>query len=103
MNVVLTAPIPGISTPSFPFGGAILAGLRIQFPPDYFCRISMMRHPAAFCKSIQSLIFVYLKNARGATDSYAVAYLSFTIARPMECNLQGVPSNARASERKTGA
>jgi hypothetical protein len=34
MNVVLTAPIPGISTPSFPFGGAILAGLRIPFPPD---------------------------------------------------------------------
>jgi hypothetical protein len=30
--VVLTAPIPGVSTPSFPFGGAILTGLRIHFP-----------------------------------------------------------------------
>ena len=33
MKVVLTAPIPGVSTPSFPFGGAILTGLRIQNPP----------------------------------------------------------------------
>jgi hypothetical protein len=24
--------MPGVSTPSFPFGGAILTGLRIQFP-----------------------------------------------------------------------
>jgi hypothetical protein len=30
---VLTAPIPGVSTPSFPFGGATLTGLRIRFPP----------------------------------------------------------------------
>jgi hypothetical protein len=33
MNVVLTAPIPGVSTPSFPLGGAILTGLRMRFPP----------------------------------------------------------------------
>jgi hypothetical protein len=31
--VVLTAPIPGVRTPSFPFGGAILTGLRIRFSP----------------------------------------------------------------------
>jgi hypothetical protein len=30
ISVVLTAPIPGVRTPSFPFGGAILTGLRIQ-------------------------------------------------------------------------
>jgi hypothetical protein len=36
IKVVLTAPIPGVSTPSLPFGGAILAGLRIQFPPGSF-------------------------------------------------------------------
>jgi hypothetical protein len=33
MKVVLTAPIPGVSTPNFPFGGATLTGLRIRFPP----------------------------------------------------------------------
>src|SRR5712692_8173044 len=32
MNVVLTAPKPGVRTPSLPFGGAMLAGLRIGFP-----------------------------------------------------------------------
>ena len=32
ITVVATAPMPGVSTPSFPFGGAILTGLRIQFP-----------------------------------------------------------------------
>src|SRR6266403_5825265 len=32
MNVVLTAPIPGKRIPSFPFGGAILAGFSIQLP-----------------------------------------------------------------------
>jgi hypothetical protein len=36
MKVVLTAPIPGVSTPSFPFGGATLTGLRIRFPPVQF-------------------------------------------------------------------
>jgi hypothetical protein len=36
MKVVLTAPIPGVSTPNFPFGGATLAGLRIRFPPVRF-------------------------------------------------------------------
>jgi hypothetical protein len=36
MKVVLTAPIPGVSTPSFPFGGATLTGLRIRFPPVRF-------------------------------------------------------------------
>src|ERR1039458_9623356 len=60
-----------------------------------------MRHPAAFCKSIQTLIFVYLKNARGATDSYAVAKLSFTIAKPMECNSQGGPRSARAFRKES--
>jgi hypothetical protein len=29
MNVVLTAPIPGSSTPNLPFGGAIFPGLSI--------------------------------------------------------------------------
>jgi len=33
MSVVLTAPIPGVNTPNFPFGGAMLTGLRILFPP----------------------------------------------------------------------
>src|SRR5438128_430797 len=33
INVVLTAPMPGMSTPSFPFGGAMLVGRRIGFPP----------------------------------------------------------------------
>src|SRR5439155_22383865 len=33
INVVLTAPRPGVSTPSFPFGGAMLVGRRIGFPP----------------------------------------------------------------------
>jgi hypothetical protein len=41
---VLTAPIPGISTPNFPFGGAILAGLRIPFPP-----VSIKDSDAGFC------------------------------------------------------
>jgi hypothetical protein len=36
MKVVLTAPIPGVSTPSLPFGGATLTGLRIRFPPVGF-------------------------------------------------------------------
>jgi hypothetical protein len=30
---VLTAPIPGVNIPSFPFGGAICTGLRIPFSP----------------------------------------------------------------------
>jgi hypothetical protein len=33
MNVVLTAPMPGVSTPSLPFGGAMLAGRRMTIPP----------------------------------------------------------------------
>jgi len=33
MNVVLTAPIPGVRTPNLPLGEAIFTGLRIQFPP----------------------------------------------------------------------
>jgi hypothetical protein len=33
MKVVPTAPIPGVSTPNFPFGGTTLTGLRIQLPP----------------------------------------------------------------------
>ena len=33
IKVVPTAPIPGVRTPSFPFGGATLTGLRIQNPP----------------------------------------------------------------------
>jgi hypothetical protein len=41
MKVVLTAPIPGVKIPSFPFGGATLTGLRILFPqslcPSDFC------------------------------------------------------------------
>jgi hypothetical protein len=28
--------MPGVKIPSFPFGGAMLTGLRIQFPPDSF-------------------------------------------------------------------
>src|ERR1700733_10434836 len=36
IKVVLTAPIPGVSTPSFPFGGVTLTGLRIRFPPVRF-------------------------------------------------------------------
>jgi hypothetical protein len=36
INVVLTAPIPGVSIPNFPFAGAILVGRRIQFPPEFF-------------------------------------------------------------------
>src|SRR5229473_8645392 len=32
IKVVLTAPIPGKRIPSFPFGGAILAGFSIQLP-----------------------------------------------------------------------
>src|SRR5580693_9362980 len=39
ISVVLTAPIPGVSTPNFPFGGAILPGLRIQFPPASFGKV----------------------------------------------------------------
>src|SRR5437879_2568869 len=33
INVVLTAPMPGVSTPSVPFGGAMLVGRRIGLPP----------------------------------------------------------------------
>jgi hypothetical protein len=36
MKVVLTAPIPGVKMPSFPLGGATLAGLRILFPQSNF-------------------------------------------------------------------
>jgi hypothetical protein len=32
MNVVLTAPIPGVKIPSFPFAGAIFAGFSMQLP-----------------------------------------------------------------------
>src|SRR3989442_12144577 len=35
MKVVLTAPMPGVRTPSSPFGGAILVGRRISNPPTY--------------------------------------------------------------------
>jgi hypothetical protein len=38
MKVVLTAPIPGVSTPNLPFAGAMLTGLRIQFP---LCALSL--------------------------------------------------------------
>jgi hypothetical protein len=31
MNVVATAPIPGNSTPNFPFGGAIVFGFSMKF------------------------------------------------------------------------
>src|SRR2546427_684635 len=33
MNVVLTAPMPGVRIPSSPFGGAMLVGRRISNPP----------------------------------------------------------------------
>ena len=33
MNVVATAPIPQVSTPSFPVGGAMVVGRRISVPP----------------------------------------------------------------------
>jgi hypothetical protein len=58
---VLTAPIPGVSTPSFPFGGATLTGLRIRFPPvrlevvkkanaaPLVASCSATRAPARFC------------------------------------------------------
>src|SRR5580658_3249198 len=68
INVVLTAPIPGVSTPNLPFGGAILTGLRIHFPlfaivdrekfphgrrqRDADCaRRNIMREARKFCKS----------------------------------------------------
>src|SRR5258708_6427997 len=35
MNVVATAPIPTVSTPSFPFGGAIAESRRIRFSPVF--------------------------------------------------------------------
>src|SRR5437867_1353009 len=35
MNVVLTAPMPGVRTPSSPFGGSMLLGRRISTPPTY--------------------------------------------------------------------
>jgi hypothetical protein len=41
---VLTAPIPGVSTPSFPFGGATLTGLRIRFLP---VRLEVVKKAAA--------------------------------------------------------
>jgi hypothetical protein len=40
MKVVLTAPIPGVSTPNFPFGASIVTGLRIQIPPVSIEKIS---------------------------------------------------------------
>src|SRR5215472_15251623 len=45
ISVVLTAPIPGVSTPSFPFGEAILTGLRIHLPPVLVS--DFMRHQAS--------------------------------------------------------
>src|SRR5437899_585373 len=35
INVVLTAPMPGVRTPSSPCGGAMLVGRRISNPPTY--------------------------------------------------------------------
>jgi hypothetical protein len=35
MNVVATAPIPTVSTPSFPFGGVIAESRRIRFSPVF--------------------------------------------------------------------
>jgi hypothetical protein len=37
--------MPGVKIPNFPFGGAMLTGLRIQFPPDSFekCRAGFDR------------------------------------------------------------
>jgi hypothetical protein len=32
IKVVLTAPMPGVNIPSFPFGGAIFPGFSIQLP-----------------------------------------------------------------------
>jgi len=69
MNVVLTAPIPGVRTPSFPFGGAMLTGLRILIPQCALdlrekvrrgvprsatmqIKTSMMREGARICNSI---------------------------------------------------
>jgi outer membrane protein, heavy metal efflux system len=54
----------------------------------------MMRHPAAFCKFIQSLIFVHLGSARGSIDSYAAANLSFTIIVKMACRSNRVVRSA---------
>jgi hypothetical protein len=34
MKVVLTAPMPGVSIPSFPFGGAIFSGFSMQLLDD---------------------------------------------------------------------
>jgi hypothetical protein len=39
MRVVLTAPIPGVNTPSLPFGEAMLTGLRIRCSP--LCELQM--------------------------------------------------------------
>src|SRR5216110_1638852 len=38
INVVLTAPMPGVRTPSSPVGGAMLVGRRISNPPICPCR-----------------------------------------------------------------
>jgi hypothetical protein len=48
--------MPGIKTPSFPFGGAMLTGLRIQRSPlrlEYFVSITtleMMEQRVGICK-----------------------------------------------------
>src|ERR1700683_2585486 len=44
IKVVLTAPIPGMSTPNLPFAGAMLTGLRIQFPLFALVLCEMIRH-----------------------------------------------------------
>ena len=44
MKVVLTAPIPGVKIPSFPFGGATLTGLRILFPQSFVLQIFVSEH-----------------------------------------------------------
>lgn len=55
MSVVLTAPIPGVKMPSFPFGGTILTGLRIRCSP--WREVKMTQNDVTLLDDLQAAFY----------------------------------------------
>jgi hypothetical protein len=53
MNVVATAPMPTVRTPSFPFGKAMPADLRILISPVFFKVFETLKQPANSFHALQ--------------------------------------------------
>jgi hypothetical protein len=58
MKVVLTAPIPGVNIPSFPFAGAIFVGRCILFPlsNSFFVLLQSVFYPCSLCLLFASAV-----------------------------------------------